>query len=164
MLWRHMMDVALLSYDTNKQPSRAAPSNVCCAAGSRFYVFTNRNHDPSWSTKVCYCDGCPGATVVTRRPSTMPSGSTMNPLLEQVLQRSAAQPQPNFTFNAISAEDCVALNTDNCKVGSLRASRGMYFDLVFTILRNPFRFSVHQTDHTSKIEHLEVPRDSDSTR
>ncbi|OQV17200.1 hypothetical protein BV898_08693 [Hypsibius exemplaris] len=89
----------------------------------------------------------------------------MNPLLEQVLQRSAAQPQPNFTFNAISAEDCVALNTDNCqirteeqfsnncapreplftncsssagefetkyfllKVGSLRASRGMRFDL-----------------------------------
>ncbi|OQV17208.1 hypothetical protein BV898_08701 [Hypsibius exemplaris] len=53
----------------------------------------------------------------------------MNPLLEQVLQRSAAQPQPKFTFNAISAKDCVALNTDNCQVGSLRASRGMFFQL-----------------------------------
>ncbi|OQV17204.1 hypothetical protein BV898_08697 [Hypsibius exemplaris] len=120
---------------------------------------------PFRSTKVCYCDGCPGATVVTRRPSTTPSGSTMNPLLEQVLQRSAAQSKPKFSFNAISAEDCVALNTDNCqvmteeqysnncaprqplhtncsssagefetnyfllKVGSLRASRGMYFQI-----------------------------------
>ncbi|OQV23403.1 hypothetical protein BV898_02847 [Hypsibius exemplaris] len=66
--------------------------------------------------KVCYCDGCPGATVVTRKPSTTPGGSTMNPLLEQVLQRSAAQPKPYFSFNAISAEDCAALKTDYCGV------------------------------------------------
>ncbi|OQV23380.1 hypothetical protein BV898_02826 [Hypsibius exemplaris] len=64
--------------------------------------------------KVCYCDGCPGTTVVTRRPSITPGGSTMNPLLEQVLRRSATQPKPNFTLSAISAEDCAALNTDNC--------------------------------------------------
>ncbi|OQV23396.1 hypothetical protein BV898_02842 [Hypsibius exemplaris] len=56
--------------------------------------------------------------LTSRRLAATPEEVTVhvNPLLKQTLQRSAAQSRAHFSFEAISADDCAALQTANCRI------------------------------------------------
>ncbi|OQV23389.1 hypothetical protein BV898_02835 [Hypsibius exemplaris] len=136
-MWCYMIDVALLSYDANKL-SRGNDKfcisenyagqceddeNPACSQSCKDESRSGGNCGPfKGAIKVCYCDGCPGTTVATSRQTTRRPfsrttvGSTMSPLLEEVLQRSFDQQKPVFLMKEISPETCTNLDTDSCEI------------------------------------------------